>query len=82
MHKVGQNRIYTPYMTVYLVISLLKILCKHRIYMVLANPMACCVLHYHGGHGCRQTFTQAGFWAFMCPHFGCVHILDVYASIL
>jgi len=25
MHRVGQNRIYTPYMTVYLVISLLKI---------------------------------------------------------
>ena len=35
---VGQNRIYTPYMTVYLVISLLKIPYMHRIYMVLANP--------------------------------------------
>jgi len=40
LHKcrVGQNRIYTPYMTVYLVISLPKIPYKHRIYMVLANP--------------------------------------------
>ena len=31
-HRVGQNRIYTPYMTVYMVISLPKIPCIHRIY--------------------------------------------------
>jgi hypothetical protein len=37
-HRVGQNRIYTPYMTVYLVISLPKIPYIHRTYMVLANP--------------------------------------------
>jgi len=36
--RVGQNRIYTPYMTVYIVISLPKIPYIHRIYMVLANP--------------------------------------------
>jgi hypothetical protein len=36
--RVGQNRIFTPYMTVYLVISLPKIPYSHRIYMVLANP--------------------------------------------
>jgi len=36
--RVGQNRIYTPYMTVYLVISLPKIPYVERIYMVLANP--------------------------------------------
>ena len=36
--RVGQNRIYTPYMTVYLVISLQKIPYVHRIHMVLANP--------------------------------------------
>ena len=36
--RVGQNCIYTPYMTVYLVISLPKIPYIHRIYMVLANP--------------------------------------------
>jgi len=36
--RVGQNRIYTPYMTVYLMISLPKIPYIHRIYMVLANP--------------------------------------------
>jgi hypothetical protein len=35
--RVGQNRIYTPYMTVYLEISLPKISYIHRIYMVLAN---------------------------------------------
>jgi hypothetical protein len=39
MIRVGQNRIYTPYMTVYLVISLPKTPYIHRIYMVLANPM-------------------------------------------
>jgi len=38
MSKVGQNRIYKPYMTVYLVIFLPKIPYIHRIYMVLANP--------------------------------------------
>ena len=37
-NRVGQNRIYTPYMTVYLVISLPKVPYIHRIYMVLANP--------------------------------------------
>jgi hypothetical protein len=36
--RVGQNRIYTPYMTVFLVISLPKIPYIHRINMVLANP--------------------------------------------
>jgi len=38
MLRVGQNRIYTPYMTVYLVISLPKIPYVNRVYMVLANP--------------------------------------------
>ena len=38
MIRVGQDRIYTPYMTLYLVISLPKIPWIHRIYMVLANP--------------------------------------------
>jgi len=38
MSRVGQNHIYTPYMTVYLVISLPKIPYIHRTYMVLANP--------------------------------------------
>jgi len=36
--RVGQNRIYTPYMAVYLVISLPKIPYINRIFMVLANP--------------------------------------------
>ena len=36
--RVGQNRIYTPYMTIYFVISLSKIPYIHRIYIVLANP--------------------------------------------
>ena len=35
---VGHNCIYTPYMTVYLVISLPKISYINRIYMVLAYP--------------------------------------------
>jgi len=36
--RVGQNRIYTLYMTVYFVISLPEVPYIHRIYMVLANP--------------------------------------------
>jgi hypothetical protein len=36
--RVGQNRIYAPYLTVYMVISLPKIPYIHHIYMVLANP--------------------------------------------
>ena len=43
MGRVGQNRVYTTYMTVYLVISLPKIPCIHRVYMILANPT-------HGPH--------------------------------
>jgi len=38
MSRVGQNRIYTPYMAVYLVIFLPKIPYIHRICMALANP--------------------------------------------
>ena len=38
MSRVGQNRMYTPYMTVYLVISLPHVRYMHRIYKVLANP--------------------------------------------
>ena len=39
MNRVGQNRTYTPYMTVYLVISLPKLPYVNRIYMVLASPI-------------------------------------------
>jgi hypothetical protein len=39
INRVGQNRIYTLYITVYLTKSLLKIPCIHRIYMVLVNPI-------------------------------------------
>ena len=38
VYRVGQNRIYAPYMTVYLVTSLPNMAYIHRIYMVLANP--------------------------------------------
>jgi hypothetical protein len=38
MYRVGQNRIYTPYMTVYLMIFLPNLPYVHCIYMVLANP--------------------------------------------
>ena len=41
MCRVGQNRINTPFMTVFLVISLPKIPYIHRIYMVLANLHMC-----------------------------------------
>jgi len=44
MPRVGQNRIYALYMTVYMVISLPNIPYTHRIYVVLANP------NYRGLH--------------------------------
>jgi len=47
MCGVGQSRMYTPYMTVYLVIPLSKMPYAHRIYRVLANlhvgrVLVCC----------------------------------------
>jgi len=49
MNRVGQNRIYTPYMTVYLMASLPNIPYIQRIYMVLANPTyeSCVYMHEH-----------------------------------
>jgi hypothetical protein len=38
MIRVGQNRIYTPHMTVYLVKSLPKIPYIRIMFMILANP--------------------------------------------
>jgi len=38
MTTVGQDRVYTPCMTVYLVIFLPRIPCMHCICIVLANP--------------------------------------------
>jgi len=38
MSRINQNRIYAPYMIVYLVISLPKLPYINRIYLVLANP--------------------------------------------
>ena len=38
MLRVGQNRIHTPFVTVYLMLFLQEIPCMHRIIMVLANP--------------------------------------------
>ena len=38
LSRIGQNRVYTPYMTIYLVISLPKIPYIHRICKVMANP--------------------------------------------
>ena len=48
--RVGQNRIYTPYMTVYMVNSLPKIPYTHCIYMVLANPTYFHFTLKHGSH--------------------------------
>jgi hypothetical protein len=45
--RVGQTRIYSPYMTVCSVISLPKTLYIHRIYMVLANPTPVLLLQTH-----------------------------------
>ena len=53
--RVGQNRIYTPCMTVYSVISLPKIPYIHRIYMVLANPT---YMHTHTSTHAIHTFAH------------------------
>ena len=45
MYRVGQNRIYTPYMTVYLVISLSKLPCVYTECMWFWP-----ILGMHGGH--------------------------------
>jgi len=42
IHRVGQNHIYTPYMTVYMVVSLQEIPYTYRKYMVMANPKNTC----------------------------------------
>ena len=44
--RFGQSRIYSPYMTIYLVISLPNKPYVHRIYMVLANPIHTPNLNY------------------------------------
>jgi len=42
--RVGQNRTYAPYMTIYLVIFQPKLPYIHCIYMVLGNPRVVCCL--------------------------------------
>jgi len=49
--RLGQIRMHTPYMTVYLAISLRKIPCIHRMYTVLANPT-----HISGARACSVPF--------------------------
>jgi len=44
--RVGQNHIYTPYMTVCMVISLLKLLHVHRIYVYTYVLLALANLSY------------------------------------
>jgi len=40
--RVGQDHVYTKYMTVYLLESLANTTCIHCVYMVLANPTRNC----------------------------------------
>jgi hypothetical protein len=75
MLRVGQNRIYTPYMTVYLMISLPKVPYIHRIYMDLANPthaQAAAMwshLHLHNVHKVlAYTNSSRHARAFQKPH--------------
>jgi hypothetical protein len=56
LHKIAvglakTTHIYTPYMTVYLVISLPEIPCVHRKYIALANPA--------NDHTCIQTYNHS-----------------------
>jgi hypothetical protein len=68
MCRVGQNRIPAPYMAVCMVIFLLKIPYKHRIYVCMYGrgqpykyvPCALRRVHIwngsHGSHGCGQPY--------------------------
>ena len=55
--RVGQNRIYSPYVTVYLVISLPNIPYMHCVCMVLANPMHVCVTRCAWWSTCKRLDT-------------------------
>jgi len=51
-YRVGQKRVYTPYMTVCMVISLLKIPYVHRIYIYIYGwPEACIYTVYDRMYG-------------------------------
>ena len=68
---VGQNRIYTSYMTVYLVISLPKIPYTHRIHMVLANPtQQTCVSKKSDSKQKVGTYYECHFWC-RTAQYGC-----------
>jgi len=53
IHRVGQDRMFTPYMTVYLVISLPTIPCIHRIYIWFWPALQPCVVHLPGRNTIR-----------------------------
>jgi len=59
MIRVGQNRIYTPYMTVYTVISLPKTTYLHRIYIIYGSgqPYRWCLWNDgYPAHGGQRSF--------------------------
>jgi hypothetical protein len=60
MHRVGQNRIYILYMTVYLVIFLPTIPYINRIYMVLANSTHAACSKQQGGLICMYACFVSG----------------------
>ena len=68
MCRVVQNRIYTPYMTVYLVISLPHVPYMHRIYMVLANP--------------SYVLKKTGFMLPEHTHKNSMHVVSLFAGLL
>jgi len=70
---LAQNRILTPYMTVYLVISLPKIPYIHRIYMVLANPRNVVMRQSHQSPAhviprlAHEQLQNISIWVQLCP---------------
>ena len=73
--RVGQNLIYAPYMTVYLVISMPKIPYIHRTYMVPANPTD---MHVHAIDLCMFMQSTRAFSKRTCnlntQHINLVHL--------
>jgi len=70
--RAGQNRVFAPYLTVYLVISLPILRRIHCLYLVLANPTTSACVLMHALY--LRVYVCAVFCVLMCALFF-VHLL-------
>ena len=69
--RVGPNHLYAPYMTVHLVISLPKILCRHRLYIYIYIYIYICMYGY--GQPYMDIMHRVGHGRTQTPYTGTVH---------